>query len=347
MPTLSIIATVLSLASQSAPPASDVLLGIADREDSVTSFSVHLDIESTSYSDAGQTGSCVWHDMLVCDRNGRYRIEGERVGNGSAPRRDVQAFDGQTRREAFGERGTLAIGMVGQRPTPFFLPINPFEIVWQFQGGAATSDYLEKRTVAVVGEASWEDRPGEKRSVWVLETPPVDGKNGITRKSQVYVDHERGFAVVQRAMLARRLGAAEWVINWSTEFRNHVEIAPGVWLPTTIDDMNYYVFPDNRTSPAQIVKCRATEWSLNPQLDQATFAFNFPKGVAVNDEATGKMFVAGTVTDPLIAAQVDEARRLVNNQGPGLIVVAVILPAAIVLLWLWIRFASKRASAQN
>jgi hypothetical protein len=344
---LSLIAFVIGGVSYGSPQMRDVLDGIADHEATVTSFSVRFDIESASFTEAGQTGSCVWHDTVLCDRIGRYRIEGERLMNAAVPRRDVQVFDGQVRREAFGEQGTLSIGMTGSRATPFFLPINPFEIIWQFQEGAATSAYLEKRNATLVGEIPWEDRAGEKRSVWAIETRAVDGKDGITRKAQVYVDHERGFVVVRKAMLAHRSDAIEWVTNWSIELRDHAEAASGVWVPTTIEFINYYIFHDNRTSPAQTVRCRATQWSINPQLDQATFAFSFPKGVAVNDEATGKMYVAGTVTDPLIATQVDEARQLVNKQGPWLVVVAVIVPAAIVLIWLWIKLASKGASNSN
>lgn len=338
---LSLFAVLLAVMNEGLPPTREILEAIADHDAAITSFSVQLDIDSASFSDAAQIGSCVWRHTLICDRVGRYRIEGERHGNAAAPRREIQVFDGQTRREAFGERGTLSNGMIGQRAVPFFLPLDPFEIVWQYQG-LATSAYLEKRGAVAIGETAWEDRPAERRRVWVLETPPINGQDGITRKAQVYVDHGRGFAVVRRAMLAHRFAAQEWVVNWMIELRNHTEAAPGIWVPTTIEHTNFYVFPDNRTSPAQHVKCRASTWSINPELDGSTFAFSFPKGVAVNDEATGNVYVAGTVNDPLIAAQVEQGRRLLGRSGGWLLVLAGVLPVAIVAVWLRARCSSTR-----
>lgn len=320
----------------------DILSGIRDREAAVTSFSVHYEIESVLSLDGTGSPLTVWKGTCTCDNSGRYRIQGDRRSGNQAPVCYEQVFDGRARYDASGERGELRTGMVGSSSTPFILPISPLGLAWQFGEGLSASRFFSDRQSHRSGETLWEDRPGDARNVWIIETPEEQGGDGIVRKAQVYVDHARGCTVVRKAMLARRVGAVDWVENWRWEMRDHAEAAPGLWFPRISEHVIFYVLPDNHTSAAQQLKCRFSGWTLNSDLTDATFAFAFPSGVAVNEEATGKVYVSGTINDPIIAMQVEESRRLLEERfHAGWIAIAAL--AAILVAWpLYLRWRRGR-----
>lgn len=330
-------ALVLAVVAPAAPPPmKDVIAAIADREEAIKAFSVRLDIDSVS-SFAG-TQKSDFRVTVIADDLGRYRIEGERQPSGAAPERIVQVFDGRLRSDAWGGGDMLTHGLRGSNAN-YLIPLLPFALCWDFYT-ERTSEYLEKWKAATLREEHWTDGPGEPREVWAIETTPVVNASGVTRKSEVYIDHARGCVIVRKIKWYRSAGATDWVKNWSFEAREHREAAPGVWVPSAVEENLWFVSADNRVSPATQIKCRASDWSINPSINDDIFSFAFPAGVTVTDETTDKTYLSGAITDPAVAAQVEAGKKLLGQRrwswlGTTGVLAAAVIAAAFVMRFLF------------
>lgn len=303
--------------------AADVLSGIADREAAVATFSVRLDLASSSYAESGkQSGAFRWSGIVLGDNFGRYRADGQRRNADAAPLHQIQVFDGRARRAAWGQ-GALSNGREGAGRFPMSVPLNPAELVTEFNG-EPTSKYVAswKEGFALLPNVQWAEGAGVTREVLVLETAAHVGIDGESRKAQFYVDSDRGFAVVRKAMLVLNRADQAWLVNSELLLKENTEVEPGIWLPRVLERTLYYIFDNGQTHVATRITGGADEWSINGQFSPSTFVFNFPKGVAVNDETTGTLYIAGSVTDPLIAAQVEEGRRLLSARQLSLLSVS-------------------------
>lgn len=322
----------------------DVLSAMEDREQAIKSVSVQLSADCFGFSGPEQPVlQFHWDGSTVVEHSGRYRFEGTRRAAAGNPLRQVQVFDGKRRREASGEGERLTNGREGTNSYPLFVPLNPWLLVSQFDDGVEASQYLRERN-PTVADAEWPDGAGKTRSVFIVEGASRLGVDGKLRKVQAYVDPSVGFAILRKTMLARAESTENWMPSWELTLSDYAEITPGLWLPHRAERTIYEFPSEDRFQPYQRIEMRCDNWALNAEVADATFEFQFPAGVAVNDETTGKLYMSGTIKDPVIAAQVRDSQALLARQrwlrwlsiGAGIVAV---VGVAIVL-----RFVLRRAA---
>ncbi|HVA51508.1 MAG TPA: hypothetical protein VNH11_34515 [Pirellulales bacterium] len=287
-----------------------VAAAVKDREQALENFSVTATIDHifSLPSDRGAAKHTQWHIALIMDSRGRYRIDGtsKTINEGAAAQppalKQTEVFDGERRRQAMGE-GRLTNGRIGEASTPFILPFTPSDLVWTFNGERDSAYLIEGGSLAAEAEF-------DGRSVLAFEGKVSEGVDGRFRKVQFLVDSNRGFAVVRKAMLVQEALDADWRANGVVELTSMHEVAEGLWVPRKAL-FEQYRLPKN--GPATILSRSRVEldgWLVNAALDDTTFKWSFPPGVAVDDEISGRTYMSSQVDDDTIKQQLGGVSRL-------------------------------------
>ncbi len=337
MVTAFVVVCAILLSGDSGVSVSDLLRAVADRESVISDASYHVTLRARTYDEGGaELGGADYDVTVVADGAGRYRLEGTKTDLRADPRlgrvltKIVQTFDGSIQKGASGT-DALTHGWIASGATPSSLPVEPREFTTNFQWKRVSEFLRESRRLSagdplIVGRADFEGRP-----TLVVETATVEA-GGQSWKQQFHIDAEHGFSVVRKASLFRDTDSDEWMANYVCELTEPIEVAPTIWLPQHGVTRLYQKFDGKPRYLESEVDARIDGWLLNTGVSDTTFEFAFPPNVFVTDKQTGKSYLTGLVSDPLLAAQTADARRLASRRFGSVTVLLVAVLVAIVAL---------------
>ena len=154
---------------------------------------------------------------------------------------------------------------------------SPFELTSCRFSDKPFSKVIAEAGTTILRQDRWEGRP-----VLVVETPPQKGPRDLVFKEQLWIDVRRNFLVV-RARCYQKLGdTGSWGLHVQNDRFRHVEVAPGIWLPSYVEELNNHVREDGSTQPVVEEKITVTNWNVNQPIDDDQFALEFPADIPVH-----------------------------------------------------------------
>lgn len=156
------------------------------------------------------------------------------------------------------------------------LTISPLDFTIAHQG-KLVSQTLKNRKTKVVSEQEYDGRVMK-----IVETEAVE--NSFFYKSQYWVDPERGYAIARRINLVSRSAEGPWFPSYEVDAFDHVEVAPGIWLPTRFESYSYGSVPkEASTAPTvmMVTKGSCNGWSIDQPIEADRLTLKVPRSVRV------------------------------------------------------------------
>jgi thiol-disulfide isomerase/thioredoxin len=212
-----------------------------------------------------------------------YTSEGFSVGPDKKisiyPRRGKMAFDGKLCRVLEGPREIEAWhGSIFSYATWEAGP-DPREFTTNYFQEPISRD-LKKRGIVLAGQTEWDGH-----RVTIIEIPPIKSKTGPeSRKLSYWIDPQRNWLVVRRAILVQYRPDQKWQEYNRVESRDHIEVKPGIWLPRKLKLETVMV--TEKQQPETLAwrnEGEARDWTVNQKLPATQFELEFPPGTPVDD----------------------------------------------------------------
>lgn len=295
---LAAVACFFSSIRADEPQATVIDLGrsIEQLEERVNSLSVNatFDILHRYFpGEDSQDVSLTSLEWITVDREGRCRVQVDtqsfRKLNGGiekTPKVAIGVFDGKVARVMEGQ-STMSSGTVSSLRSEIPLRLDPRNISTHYFF-KPLSQILTKRGAVVVGQVIWDGRP-----VIVVETTPIEGND--RRKFRFYVDPERDFTVVRRAIAVQYPPHERWMEYTRIECFDFEQIEPEVWLPGRIVHESFDPTVQNAKDGSEPPlswrwKVSWENWKVNEECQPEIFELKFAPGVFVNDRITGRNY---------------------------------------------------------
>jgi hypothetical protein len=350
--------------SAAAPPSlGELRQGIKDAREAIHNFAVACDCSYQTYAISLNRLNAPIREKATysCDSsfNGRIRYEGTGVMQGveGKPNWTYQktgVFDGKRMKLITGTNDKMTHGRVWTQALlewPIdprsFLYLHNFHPVDMILGNEAANETEKWR---VVGVTKWDGH-----TVVDIETETMTSKaDGNLFRNRYYVDCERGFSIVYRANQMYRPKTKSWLDYCSLTCHDYVEAGPGIWLPTRILYEGYGIpIADNDAYMINRTEVKASNWVVNANLPDTLFDIDFPSGLIVEDQETGKIYQTVNIEDGKVQGQIIQGLEIYRDQknsfwrrslllwGSGFVGLCVVLG----VLW-WYR-RGRRAVAPN
>ena len=277
---------------------SDITQSLKDTEAEIRTLSVtssfdilHRYMPGEDYQEIQLTAK----EEVAVDSEGRCRVKADtesfRKLNGGiekTPQLSIGVFDGQAARSMTGKT-RMAHGIVSSSRSDLEFRLDPRNVTTHYFFKPVSS-MLEKRGADIVEETMWDGRP-----VIVIETKPHEGED--RRKSRFYVDPDRNFTVVRRAVAVQYPPHERWMEYTRIEGFDHKEVYPGVWLPSRVVHESFDPTVEHAVNGSEPPlswrwNVKLSHWKVNAELPPSTFALEFSPGVYVNDRVTGQSYQA-------------------------------------------------------
>ncbi len=236
---------------------------------------------------------------MKADRLGRIRAAGK-ITTSNQGKKTVdtvtRVFDGEKVKLVDGEGGAATGRITKGLPAVYILGIDPREFLTHVEH-APLKLAIKEYEIKPIGSQLWHGR-----ELTALQTK-VNDSDGQQFCGLIYLDPSRHYSIARVAYRYRTPPDVDW-----TEFKRlevveaHQDLS-GVWLPTKATVEEYTVQARRGVPPELMVKSDIvfTDWVLNPNLPESTFAFQFPVNSIMTDEIAGKTFKSVAITDQDIA----------------------------------------------
>lgn len=280
--------------------------GLLDAEASLKSASVTCDYKVTLWSpQKGQLTPVLAHGVCTFDALGRGRYQGfgdmRDVNDLKSYRYRTKAiFDGKRMKVLEGDNTRYLHGKVSEiSQLPW--PVDPRDYLYRYRS-KPVGKLLAEEGSQIVGQVLWNGR-----RVVEAETKTKVAPNGDRAKNRFLIDCERGFVVVRCSTRIFRPATKDWFDYGWIEGRNYTEVNPGIWVPMEVTQ-EMYGRSATILSPPRIgrYEIRNTNWVLDAELPDSTFQLDFPPGIIVKDEQTGKEYQTVEMHEGEIVRQVGE-----------------------------------------
>ncbi len=221
---------------------------------------------------------------IRCDSRGESVVDGV---NGSAGNyRATSVFDGELVKRMQGGEQYIS-GTISQQKSQIHWKFDPRLAVSHFFR-RTVSELLEKKGGQITGLTNLDNIP-----VLVIETASV--KKDVERRYRFHVAPSLNFAVVRRAIEAKLLDHEKWLEYRVVECADYEEFAPGIWLPVRVIERNYmteerHFIEDIERPISAELRMNMVNWVVNPEVADELFTLEFPSGIRVTNQVTGKTF---------------------------------------------------------
>ena len=304
------------------PPLADVLKAVRELEDSVTSLSVESTISGLTHVPGHRDMPPILMrsvETSTVDGMGRARIEvdGEslKVVDGKPivrPSKRTIAFDGSVCRSLSGVEAKTS-GLVVKAGGPTGWTIDPREMTTH-RFGKPVSQAITEDKGRIVGRANHDGH-----DVLAVETEAVT-RNKVNWKHRYLIDPALGFAVVRRSQFIQFPPSTSWLEFDLVDSHDHMEVAPGVWLPRravfrTTDPTEDDARNGRQPRLAWEWNVLNDKWLLNPEVQESLFTIDFPPGTTVEDKVNSRTFKVTGITDEVLDEQAGLARRWRLTRG--------------------------------
>jgi hypothetical protein len=136
--------------------------------------------------------------------------------------------------------------------------------------GTPIGQILAQGDARVAGSETWEGRP-----VFVVEAGlPTQRPGKVEYQQRLWIDPSRGFAAVRKQSVVRYSKEGPWHLHYDCASYDFHEIAPGVWLPSRVEDKNFGVDPPIERAKLDLVfhdVIRFRDWKVNSKIPDSKF----------------------------------------------------------------------------
>lgn len=335
---VSLVVICLAPSNAHSIEASDIITALEEREAAIQSLSVKMSYLVTSRSRNSPTEmvELVRTENVLVDFLGRrFRSEAfgttftDNVPPVKRPFRSTGAFDGTAARTVQGIESIF--GMISPNQ----------DIISQFMDPRNLSTmYFGKKVSTILRERGVQDVQEQTRDgmqVLVIKTPERDA--GQLWSYCFELCPSKGFALVKSAQIVRYPFSESGFEFTHTTSEKLAEVESGIWLPSSVLHETYnYREEDAKAGTLPPLQFRwqidASDWVVNPDIEDSLFVIDFPPGTEVDDKITGQTYKTTSVTDVIIDQQSEYAKRWVSNSVPTPRLWLVILNAIVVCLLL-------------
>jgi hypothetical protein len=318
--------------------------GLRDADAAIKNFTVTVEHKSQSWTPTINrlVSPATVRGVYTVEASGRARYEfaGERRDVSDKYVYQVQekgVFDGKQQKSLEGDKERYLLGRVGEKPRLRW-SFDPREYVLHYNNKSIADRTAEEGTI-LDGVVLRQGR----RLVGVASKARVN-PDGAKARYHFLIDCERGFSVVRRSMQIYRPATREWFDYSLTETSDYAEVSPGIWLPARVRKTGYDRSVTN-LNPAVVFKheIQNTNWIVNADLPDSLFTLEYPPGIVIQDDQTGKQYQTVEIKDDMMTRWVGDALEIYKEEkeasyrkgilvGGGAIVLASLVAASCLLV---------------